>query len=363
MPIAFVGLLVLIKNSVEDSAGFAPETIPAYFPTDEDTLSTFSFTDYVKAMSATHVCQDDPNAPYPFPGREFETASTLSISGILAQGYHWQVPFVKCDSRKCKEDGQDAEPLCQYHALGLAPSSESDTVGLAQLEAFRDYIYDRYPQLAVNQLNSPGEEGAMPFDFEFIQIFKDDKAIEDYVASSNYSPKLAMAVVFDGTVPEITYNYKLRVNATNFNAPEDEGRPSTVTTPPTDKLLESYAVSDDNTCVLLGGTSFLGPYQYSCTGQYVYNGVLVMQRLVGDFIMVNSGAKDAGYYVSEHGVKYAPFPSKEYQENGFYAAIAGTRNENTTAVTSFQRDSVAYVAIFFLTCHLWRSTTQDLLLS
>jgi hypothetical protein len=337
LPIAFVGILVLIKTSVEDSDGFAAETIPAYFPPDEDILSTFSFTDYVKAMSATHVCQDDPNTPYPFPGRDFETASKLSISGILAQGYHWQVPFVKCDSRKCKKDGQDAEPLCEYHALGLAPSSETDTVGLAQLNAFRDYIYARYPQLTVNQLNSPGVEGAMPFDFEFIQIFKDDKAIEEYVSGSDYSPKLAMAVVFDGADPEITYNYKLRVNSTNFNAPEDEGRPAMTTTPPTDKLLESYAVNDDNTCPTMDGSSFLGPYQYSCTGQYVYNGALIMQRLVGDFIMVDSGAKDAGYYVSEHGVKYAPFPSKEFTENGFFSAIAGTENETMTVVMPFHR--------------------------
>ena len=41
----------------------------------------------------------------------------------------------------------------------------------------------------------------------------------------------------------------------------------------------------------------------------MYNEALTIQRLVHDFIMVETGAKDKGYFVAEHGVKYAPFPS------------------------------------------------------
>jgi hypothetical protein len=89
-------------------------------------------------------------------------------------------------------------------------------------------------------------------------------------------------------------------------------------------MFESFAKDDEFTCPeIVGGTPVLGDYSYSCTGQYMYNGVLTTQRLVHDFIMVETGAKDKGYFVAEHGVKFAPFPSPEFVENGFYAAIAG----------------------------------------
>ena len=326
LPILFVFFLVLIKISVEDTDGFSPELIPAYYPTNDDVVSTFSFTDYVKAMEAKRVCQYDDNAPYNFPFRDFSTESKYVISGIFGQGYHWQVPFVKCDSRRCDEEyEQDATPLCEYHALGVAPSSEGDNVGLQQATAFRKYIYDRYPQLLRTKVTHPNDNDTMPFDFEFVQMFDSDKDVEKYVSSNTYEPKLAMAIVFDGTeYPTINYNYKIRVNSTNYNSLEDEGRPAVPTSPPTNQKLQSYAVKDDNTCPLFGGTAYLGTRQNSCTGQYIYNGALILQRLVGDFIMEETGAKNSGYYVSEHGVQYAPFPTKEYEENGFFAAIACT---------------------------------------
>ena len=62
---------------------------------------------------------------------------------------------------------------------------------------------------------------------------------------------------------------------------------------------------------------------FSCTGQYMYNGAITMQRLLGDWIHTETGAKDAGYFVSEHGVSFAPFPTREYTTNGFYEAIGG----------------------------------------
>lgn len=242
----------------------------------------------------------------------------LGISGILNGGRNWQVPFVKCDSRFCENDGDDARGLCEYLALGVAPSTANDTVGLQQAEAFRDYIYGRYPVLADSE--------SLPFDFEFVQIMESNAELENYVKAEGYGgdvPKLALAVIFDGqSDPTINYNYAIRHNSTGFNSPEDEGRPATLTTPPTDKLFETFARQDDESCPdLVGGTPSLGEYDQSCTGRYAYNGFLTIQRLVHDFIIDDSGAAAAGYAVSEGGVSFASFPSQSYIENGFYANI------------------------------------------
>jgi ATP-binding cassette subfamily A (ABC1) protein 3 len=319
-PILFVFFLVLIKLSVENSSNFMQETIPAYFPNNSDAAIAFSFTDYVTALQAKRVCQTIPAVPGRSPDGE---KTDFGITGIDSKGYNWQVPFVKCDSRKCEEDGEEASgPFCEYLALGVAASSDSDEEGKKQAAAFSDYIYERYPELKNND--------KLPFTFDFVQSFDSEKDIENYVTSTEYKkedplkPKLALAIVFDGTDASIDYNYKIRVNSTGFNSPEDEARPATPTTPPTDKLLDSFVKEDAYTCPdLVGGGPEFGPYATSCTGQYMYNGALSTQRLVNDFIIKHSGAKDEGYFVAEHGVKFAPFPTQDYVENGFYAQIAG----------------------------------------
>jgi hypothetical protein len=317
-PVAFVFFLVLIKWAVEDSPNFVQETIPAYFPNNSDALLAFTFSDYVTALQADRFCEKIPPVPYYTPQGQ---KSDLGITGIVDKGYNWQVPFVKCDSRKCEEDGEDALPYCEFLALGVAASSDSDGAGKTQARAFRDYIYNRFPELQDTE--------KVPFDFDFVQMFDSGTDVEKYVTSPEYksdplSPKLALAIVFDGTDASINYNYKIRVNSTGFNSPEDESRPATTTTPPTNKIFESFAKDDAETCPdEVGGTPEIGPYGTSCTGQYMYNGVLTTQRLVNDFIMVETGAKDKGYFVADHGVKFAPFPSPEYVENGFYAQIGG----------------------------------------
>jgi glycopeptide antibiotics resistance protein len=53
-----------------------------------------------------------------------------------------------------------------------------------------------------------------------------------------------------------------------------------------------------------------------------YNGAITIQRLVDDFIINDSGAKAAGWSVASNGVTFAPFPSRKYTDDGFYAAIA-----------------------------------------
>jgi ATP-binding cassette subfamily A (ABC1) protein 3 len=315
LPILFVFFLVLIKNAVEDTDGFKAEVIEAKFPSDSDVLSTFSFSDYVISLQAKRVCND----------LNFGAFKGKRITGLPPQGLYfdqgssgtnWQVPFVKCDSRFCDEDGEDAMKYCEFLGLGVAASSKSDEAGMAQAKAFQEYVYSRYPVLA--------NKSKLPFDFDFLQMFDSDEELEDYVKSSAYhNPKLALGVVFDGTDASIDFHYKIRVNSTGFNSPEDEGRPATVTTPPTDKLFENFAREDKQSCPeQIGGTPDTGPYTSSCTGRYTYNGALVIQRLVNDFIMVESGARDKGYFVAEHGVKFASFPSKEYTISGFFASIA-----------------------------------------
>lgn len=330
LPIFFVAILVLIKGAVENSEGFESEVVPAFYPGNKDTVIPFTFTDYVTAIQAQRFCTkfdlDDLDREdlegfegFTPTGADAGNEDAYGITGIADMGYNWPVPFVKCDSRKCKADGVNASDYCQYFALGLAPSSATDTVGLEQAQAFGKYIMDRYPQL-----DADAEDKT--FLFDFIQYFDSDEDVENEVKSGDYGdgdkPKLAMAIIFDGTDSTVNYNYRLRLNSTNFNSPEAEGRPATSTTPPTDTKFKSFAKRDEE-CVTEDGTPWLGPYESSCTGQYIYNGALPLQRLIGDWIMEETGAKDKGYYVSEHGVEYAAFPTNEYEEDGFYAAIAG----------------------------------------
>jgi hypothetical protein len=310
--------LVLIKNAAENTDGFESEIIPAYYPGNEDTLIPFTFTDYVTAIQAKRFCTKFDLEKYDLGDLDDLNPSSgddYRITGIADEGWNWPVPFVKCDSRECKKEGANASSYCEYFALGLAPSSETDTVGKEQAEAFGKYIMDRYPQL-----DAPNKT----FTFDFIQYFDSDKDVESHVTQGNYGDdgKLAMAIVFDGTDDTVNYNYRLRLNSTNFNAPEAVNRPSTWTTPPTDKKFSAHAKLDEE-CTTDDGTPELGKYESSCTGQYLYNGALPLQRLIGDWIMEETGAKDKGYYVSEHGVEYASFPTIESKENGFYDAIAG----------------------------------------
>jgi hypothetical protein len=164
----------------------------------------------------------------------------------------------------------------------------------------------------------------MPFDYPFIRMFDDESGVQSYVTSGDYgtskNPKIALAIIFEEGSSEKDYAYTLRVNSTNFNSPEEEGRPGASTTPDTSREFYSFA-KEDNVCEPIGAAD-QGPLQNSCTGQYMYNGALTTQRLIGDWILSESGAAAAGYNVSEHGVQFLPFPSLAYTKDGFYAAIA-----------------------------------------
>jgi hypothetical protein len=307
-PIIFILVMVAVKVSLQDNPSFSPEVVPPSFPPNEDAIITYSFNDYVTAIQAKRQCFAQAN-PY--------NSNPWAITGLENQGYNWQVPFVKCDSRACQAAGENAAELyCQYQILAVAPSNSSDTIGIARSLSFTEYTYNKYPALVTNK----------PFNYSFIKIFESNQDIENYVTSSNYGssgyPKIGLAVIFTGGSSEKDYAYTLRVNSTNFNSPENEGRPAATTTPSTSKIFDNLANIDD-VCVPIGGTALMGPGENSCTYQYIYNGLLIIQRLVDDWIIDHSGAATKGYSVAEHGVQFVPFPSKQYTKNGFYASISG----------------------------------------
>jgi hypothetical protein len=293
---------------VKDNASFSAEVVEPTYPDNDQAVIPFSFNDYVTAIQAKRVCMQNPNI--------FD-ANPWAVTGIASQGYNWQVPFVKCDSRTCQTVGEDASKNnCEYQTLALGPTSVSDDVGRAHAESFRDFIYLKYPALVTNK----------PFEYAFVRVFESNQEIENYVKSSDYGtanyPKIGLAVIFSEGSSEKDYMYSIRVNSTNFNAPEQDGRPGMSTTPPPTKKFSNLANVDD-VCTPWPGTAEQGPNQDSCTHQYIYNGALVIQRLLGDWIIDDSGASEKGYNVAEHGVQFVPFPTKQYTKNGFYSVVAG----------------------------------------
>jgi hypothetical protein len=320
LPPLFAFFLVLIKNAVDNSGSLESEIVNATFP--DFSFTPFSFTDYITAMRAKRVCVKASNFSLPpIPGysngASDPSSNGLDISGIFDNGFNWQVPFVKCDSRRCDFEGQDALPFCEFSILAV---TGSDTGGQQRAVEFEKWIYSTYPLVNPNSPNY-----SLPFDFPLVQVFNSSDAINDYVKSASYGritmPKIAMGVVWEGN--DLTaFNYSLRQNSTNYNAPEDEGRPTAQTTPATGTWVDSFA-REDNICVPLDGGPLLGPFGLSCTGQYMYNGVITIQRLVHDYIYDISGAAAAGFTVGEAAVQFTPFPTRAYKDSGFYASIGG----------------------------------------
>jgi len=75
------------------------------------------------------------------------------------------------------------------------------------------------------------------------------------------------------------------------------------------------------------------------------NGILTFQRLVGDFILFDSGATDEGYSVAESGVSFSVFPTFEYEESGFFSD-AGGRLLHAFHFVSFQAPFVHQTQTF-----------------
>jgi hypothetical protein len=316
LPILAIVILVLIKAAVKGTSSFTPQTVPANFPDNNQAFVTLSFTDYLTAIQVQRVCQ--------LIGTDSSGDNVFIVSGIAYKSYDWQVPFVKCDATYCKNQGENANAkYCEYNILALAPSSESDSGGMQRAKDFESYILNRYTFLNTT-LNAEFNNSTLPFTYPLVQIFNSQTDIENYVTQGQYGttgyPKIAMGVIFNGNAAN-NYDYILRLNSTNFY-PGEDAQPAATTTPDPTALFSDFA-RDDSACKASGqGTPDLGENTNSCTHQYVYNGALVVQRLVNDFILVDSGAKAKGSFVAEHGVTYVSFPSRQYVKNGFYAQIA-----------------------------------------
>lgn len=300
IPIFMVYVLVLIKNAVDSVGDLDSEIIEASFPTEYDAFSPLVFDDYLTALQAKRNCTIGDNDDF-------------FISGYQYNGFDWQVPLIKCDSRLCNENGQDASTsLCEYNIIGVAGNK-------TRALQFVSWLEGKYPILA--------DRSKLPFNFSLIRSFESGDEMDTYVTSIDYgkypmNPKLAIGIIFNDDDNPNMYDYTIRQNSTNFNSPEQEGRPATRTTPNTEQLLNEYTKDDRQACVTEGGTPYLGSLEYSCAGQYMYNGVLTFQRLINDFI-IDQTTGDDSTYVGQGSVQYAPFPSRSYKDAGFYAQIGG----------------------------------------
>lgn len=294
LPVGCIALLLLIKLSVSSSGGLEAKIVPAEFPNATNIMTPLSFADYVHAMETRRVCEWNADEGY------------FGISGLPEFATNWQVPFLKCDAVRCEEEGQDATPFCQYHILAIAGEA-------SRAKAMKDYLLENYPAL------DTASNDRIPVNYALVQIMESSEAIDAYVESSNYgkssSPKVAMGVVWNGNGGSSSYRYSLRQNATNFNNPHGMGQIGTITSPDTAKLFDNYA-KKDAACAVDDGPD-QGPLQESCTGLYIYNGILTMQRMVNDFILYDSNTTERVTDVS-----FLPMPTREYTEEGFYATTA-----------------------------------------
>jgi hypothetical protein len=327
LPFCFVWIMVALRNSITDDDRSKSQNdtvptryVPEFIPNDYQALIPFSYYDYIVALQASRVCTTRRDRD-------------LEISGLHDFGRNWQVPFVKCDSTKCLYLGQDAQPFCEYSFLAVASSSLDDVGGRTRAMLFQQWMYDRWPVLVPNDSNSGNSSSSfkrLPFHFEFVQLFDSAKAMDEYISRSDYGttnvPKMSMGIVFDGN-STFDYTYTLRQNSTNLNVPQNsvEGNPVATTTPPTNRLFNNFARTDFETCGMGLSRPNLGAFDNSCTGLYVYNGIIATQRLVGDFILHQTGAVDAGYAVADGGVSFVQFPQKAFVATGFFATVEGKR--------------------------------------
>jgi hypothetical protein len=227
----------------DKSDHFRPVHVGAHYTTDIQAIQILSMTDYVKALQAKRICLNKTtdgkgNDPYGH-GQNL----LFDISGMPHHGQNWQVPFIQCDSRRCRYHGEEAYSYCHYPKLALAPSTKEDSGGLERAQQFQTYLYQRYPILRNSSLPA--------FSFrsggEFIRLFESNDAVEAYSQDPDYGilhknrPKLAMAIIFTGRDIDTntTYQYTIRVNSTNNNAPEWAGprADTSFTTPDTKRCL------------------------------------------------------------------------------------------------------------------------------
>ena len=292
-----ISILLIIKESLKDDDFFKPKVIPAQLP--NTSMKTFTFLDYVTAVKTKRQCEKMPLNMKIRIISEGEPSTKCTVSGV--NPLNWPVPFLKCDSRKCDLNGSECTnttAVCEVLTLAIAPAKTDER---DRAEAFERYIYETYPQIDGTNM---------------IRRFDSSEDIDAYVRDVDYGninetetfpdpakPSIAVAVIFGGS--EKDYVYSIRANSTNFNVPAMAGRPAMQTHPNTKRSFDFTARNPKNVCQLEGGTSHNGKREDRCTSQYMYNGVLPIQRLVDDFILHDTGAN---VRVGESGVSFADFP-------------------------------------------------------
>jgi ABC-type multidrug transport system ATPase subunit len=312
LPCATILILVGIKVSLKDDDYFKPTVIPDFYPS--DAIQPLGFLDYLTAVQVPRKCETltvDLVGGWSEYYKLRKDGIKYLISDINPS--RWPVPFVKCDARRCKENGQSAFDLCEYNILAVAPTNE---ISKEDVVSFEKYVKSTYPML---------DDIQQKLGYELVQTqFQSSDEIDQYVQHPEYGkvgrPKVALAIILGRSGKQ--YQYTLRTNSTNVNSQEIAGRPVQPTQPSTLKLFDDYAKVAKRSCELQGGVRIGAANEDNCVVQYIYNGALTIQRLVNDWIIDDSGAKAAGSFISENGVSFADFPSFEYIRDGFYAQIA-----------------------------------------
>jgi hypothetical protein len=326
---------VAIRNTqIDDDNDPAARIVNATIPDDFYAYIPLSFQDYATALNAQRKCTLQPS------GGRSNASLGWGITGMAFQGANWMVPMIKCDPSACTNVGQDATKMCEFSILAVsAVTGTGSAGGMKRAQDFAAWVYDFYYPLLnktastsspastnTNATNSSSSSSSSPLpDFDLVQIFESSQQIEDYVKSELYGttgyPKIAMALLWNSNSSN-DYSFTLRQNSTNFNNPKDAGRPGTITTPDTSRLFEHYARNDFSVCADTGDGPNQGFLDASCTGQYVYNGILTFQRLAGDYILNRTGTARQFPVATSGGVTFVQFPTLPYEENGFYASIA-----------------------------------------
>lgn len=291
-----------LNASTSSSSSQRNIVIPKYLPSDYEARIPFSYHDYIIALRAKRICNtyvDD----------------VLDIIGWYKGGYDWQVPFIQCDSRLCEYLLQDAKPFCEYSFLAVSGMSRDDEGGRHRAFQFRTWMHRTWPVLKHLDLG-----------FDFVQVVNSPEWMDEYIQRPDYGtpgvPKIGIGIVFDGNSTD-HFKYWIRQNSTYYNTPEgvNTANPMVYSAPPTDRLFAPYATSDFEACRREIGAPSLGHFQDSCTGMYFYNGVIATQRLVGDFILNETGATAHGYRVADGGVSFVQFPHAASIKSGFFTSI------------------------------------------
>lgn len=151
-------------------------------------------------------------------------------------------------------------------------------------------------------------------------------------------PKIALGLVFEGNDP-VHFRYRLRPNSTNINKGEydytftDEYAYGNIfSSMPSTKHKWKPSIKRDSESCAENYAYSVGNRASSCTALYMYNGVLTLQRLVGDYWLDRTGAASQGIRVSENGVAFCPFPTPGYfttdpnaaDDEGFFALLGST---------------------------------------